>query len=141
MEIDDWSVSRLLRTAARLNEHYENERLAARGITQATLSQLRVLQRGPITQTTLARSVHIKPQTAGQSLERLEAAGLVQRRRSQADRRVLLAELTAAGWELLFVLDEEEHQTDVSTGMANRSFREALEKVILSLRPGHNLTP
>lgn len=140
MDTDGWPVSRLLRTAARLNERCENERLAARGITQATLSQLRALQNGPITQTALAGFVHIQPQTAGQSLERLEAAGLVQRRRSQADRRILLAELTVSGWELLFVLDEEEHQTDVTTGMANQGFRDALLKLILALRPDHNLT-
>ncbi|GAA2174650.1 hypothetical protein GCM10009784_13840 [Arthrobacter parietis] len=136
MEINSWSIGRLLNTAARMNERYENERLKAHGITHSGLTLLRVLSdRSAVAQARLAAVLHIQPQTVGKTVERLELRGFVHRVRDQEDRRVLLVELTAIGRQLLSTLEAEEEEFDRSTGLANQNLRAALENVIVSLHP------
>lgn len=136
METTNWSILRLLSTVARLHEQYENERLSAYGITQAGLILLRVLAEGTvINQARLATLLHIQPQTAGKTLDRLEVRGLVLRGRDQDDRRTILVGLTAAGQSILATLDAEEKEFDKSIGLSDPGLRAALENVIHSLRP------
>ncbi|GAB3555782.1 hypothetical protein GCM10027404_33160 [Arthrobacter tumbae] len=136
MEMDTWSVSRLLSTAARLNERYDNERLGAHGITHAGMTLLRVLDvREAISQARLAALLHIQPQTAGKTLARLELRGLVQRDRTEDDRRLTLVKLTPSGHDLLAALDAEERQLEESTGLSDEDLRNALQSIIASLRP------
>jgi MarR family transcriptional regulator, transcriptional regulator for hemolysin len=57
-------------------------------------------ERGCCTQAALASHVHLEGATITHHVDRLEAAGLVQRRLDPADRRVRMLELTGAGIEL-----------------------------------------
>ncbi len=49
----------------------------------------------------LAKSADLNPATMTAMLDQLEAANIVQRRRSTEDRRVCNVSLTAEGWQLL----------------------------------------
>jgi DNA-binding MarR family transcriptional regulator len=49
----------------------------------------------------LARSADLNPASVTAMLDHLEAAGIVERRRSQTDRRVCNVALTEAGWQIL----------------------------------------
>ena len=136
MDIDSWSIGRLLNTAARLNERSENERLKAHGITLSGVTLLRALPvRTAVSQARLADLLHIKPQTAGKTAERLELRGFLRRVRDQDDRRLVLVTLTAPGRRLLLTLEAEQEEFDRTTGLADQDFRAALENIIVSLRP------
>lgn len=142
MNMDSWSTARLLNTAARLRERHENERLSANGLTHAGAILLRVLGTyGSLSQVDLARLLHIQPQTAGRTLERLEAQGLVHRVRGDADRRVIQVAATTAGRDLLGAVDAEGARFDEATGLADRELRTCLEEIILSIRPNAFKTP
>jgi DNA-binding MarR family transcriptional regulator len=52
---------------------------------------------GPLTSRALAQKVHVNPSTLVGILDRLEARGLVSRRRDPEDRRSVFVELTRAG--------------------------------------------
>jgi DNA-binding MarR family transcriptional regulator len=56
---------------------------------------------GPLTSRALAGKVHVDPSTLVGILDRLEAKGLVFRRRNSEDRRAVYAELTPAGAEFV----------------------------------------
>src|SRR4051794_31338019 len=53
-DTEDWSLGRLLSTAARLIEHDWNAWLATHDLTHAGLLALHALERGPLTQRSLA---------------------------------------------------------------------------------------
>ena len=79
-ELNDWSTSRLLTTAARIVEHSWNEKLLSIGITHAGLTTLGVLEReGTLTGVRLAQLFHVQAQTVGRTLDRLVKRGLVTR--------------------------------------------------------------
>jgi DNA-binding MarR family transcriptional regulator len=54
----------------------------------------------PLSQVELARRLDIGKATVGQTLNRLERAGLIERRRLATDRRVIMIHLTEQGWAL-----------------------------------------
>jgi len=54
----------------------------------------------PLSQVELARRLDIGKATVGQTLNRLERAGLIERRRLSTDRRVIMIHLTEQGWAL-----------------------------------------
>ena len=58
------------------------------------------MNQGPVTATAIGREVHLSPSTVVGILDRLEEKGLVARRRSQEDRRLVQVTATAAGAEL-----------------------------------------
>ena len=97
----DWSLGRLLSTAARLVEHDWNAWLAERGITHAGLLALHALDEGPLTQRRLAAASRVEEQTMSRVLDRLERTGHVERRRDTVDRRRLVVSLTASGRDVL----------------------------------------
>lgn len=97
----DWSLGRLLSTAARLVEHDWNAWLAGRGLTHAGLLALHALDEGPLTQRRLAAASRVEEQTMSRVLDRLARTGHVERRRDTVDRRRLVVSLTPSGRDVL----------------------------------------
>ncbi|MBR7826676.1 MarR family transcriptional regulator [Actinospica sp. MGRD01-02] len=96
-----WSMGRLLSTAARMVEREWNAHLAECHLTHAGLLALDALARGTHTQRSLAAACRVEEQTMRRVLERLERDGYVRRTRDGADRRRLVIEATDAGREAL----------------------------------------
>jgi DNA-binding MarR family transcriptional regulator len=92
---------RLLVQAARLLQRRQDEVLAPLGLTRAAAIAMGGLANGPLNQEQLAAAIHVKSQTIGRVLERLQAAGLVTRTRHPRDRRQFSIGLTDAGRALL----------------------------------------
>jgi MarR family transcriptional regulator, 2-MHQ and catechol-resistance regulon repressor len=97
----------LLRTTERLCEQFD-ALFKAHGLTQTRYNALRILRghEGPVPSGTVAREMVNREPDVTRLLERLERSGLIERRRSTKDRRVMLASLTVAGAEVLASLDE-----------------------------------
>src|SRR6187551_1077936 len=62
-DTEDWSLGRLLSTAARLIEHDWNALLTTHDLTHAGLLALHALQAGPLTQRKLAAASRVEEQT------------------------------------------------------------------------------
>jgi DNA-binding MarR family transcriptional regulator len=91
-------VARLLRCAF-------DERAREIGVTRAQWKTLVVLSRNEgSNQGTLADLLEIEPITLARMIDRLEEAGLVERRRDPADRRAWRLHLTAAAQPLMIQL-------------------------------------
>jgi MarR family transcriptional regulator, organic hydroperoxide resistance regulator len=72
------------------------------GLTGSQLWAIKILdESSPMTVTELARRMYLHPATMVGLLDRLEAKGLVQRTRSDRDRRVVHVRITAQGLELV----------------------------------------
>lgn len=72
------------------------------GVTAAQLSALRVLERhGDLTHSELAGMLLLSGSTVSGMVDRLEKKGLIQRRRSSEDRRLVRVSLEEAGRSLL----------------------------------------
>jgi len=97
----EWSLGRLLSTAARLVEQDWNEWLASRELTHAGLLVLHLLDGGPRSQRELAASSVVEEQTIGRVLARLERTGYITRERDQADQRRILVRRTPPGTRAL----------------------------------------
>lgn len=88
----------LIGDTARLMRRAFDERVRNMGITRAQWRVLGLLHRfGGSTQVMLAEMLDVEPITAGRMLDRLQEAGLVERRADPADRRAWRIHLTAAG--------------------------------------------
>ncbi|MBG6183675.1 DNA-binding MarR family transcriptional regulator [Arthrobacter sp. CAN_A214] len=135
-ELNEWSTSRLLTTAARIVEHSWNEKLLSIGITHAGLTTLGVLSReGTMTGVRLAQLVHVQAQTVGRTLDRLEKRGLVTRLRNTADRRSQRITITPAGSKALERAQNIENELMPEDGLASQDLRKRLETVINELGP------
>jgi DNA-binding MarR family transcriptional regulator len=135
-ELNEWSTSRLLTTAARIVEHSWNEKLLSIGITHAGLTTLGVLAReGTMTGVRLAQLVHVQAQTIGRTLDRLEKRGLVTRLRNTADRRSQRITITSAGLKALEKAQNIEHELMPEDGLASEDLRIRLQTVINELGP------
>jgi len=72
------------------------------GLTGSQLWVIKILdESSPMNVTELARRMYLHPATMVGLLDRLEAKGLIQRTRSDKDRRVVHVQITAAGQELV----------------------------------------
>lgn len=72
------------------------------GVTAAQLSALRVLERhGEMTHTELSERLFLRGSTVSGMVDRLERRGLITRRRSKDDRRLVRVGLAAGGKRLL----------------------------------------
>lgn len=91
---DAW---RLLSLAARLVQRRQDDVLAPLGLTRAAVITLEGLTAGALNQEQLAAAIHVKSQTVGKILARLQIAGLVSRTRHPQDRRQLIIGLTDSG--------------------------------------------
>lgn len=135
MDTSNWSTSRLLSTAARLNENRDNERLRSIGVTHSGVTILKVLATvGSMSQVKLAQTVRVQAQTVGKALERLEARELVTRSKSHTDRRVTFVALTPAGLALLNQVQQGEGVPLGGEGYVEEDLRAALISVINATR-------
>nr|WP_087572897.1 MarR family transcriptional regulator [Sphingomonas sp. CDS-1] len=86
---------------ARLTQNDYMARIAETGIAPAQAYVLGELWfNEPLSQVELARRLEIGKATIGQTLTRLERAGVIERRRIQSDRRVVMVHLTEKGRSL-----------------------------------------
>ncbi len=86
-DLDQWSTSRLLTTAARLVEQAWRERLVQLGVTDADVIALGVLaEQGGMTQASLAQWVRVQGQSMDGILSHLESRGCVLRELAGSER-------------------------------------------------------
>lgn len=95
--MEDWSLGRLLSTAARLVERDWNGWLARYDLTHAGFLVLHALAEGPRAQRELATASQVEEQTMSRVLDRLERTGHVTRERDPIDRRRVLVLRTPLG--------------------------------------------
>ena len=93
---------------ARLIRREANKRAAVLGATKAQWRVLARLSRAGdgVRQIELAEALDVEPITLCRMIDRLEEAGLVERRRDEADRRAWRIHLTAAAAPVLAKLEE-----------------------------------
>jgi MarR family transcriptional regulator, organic hydroperoxide resistance regulator len=96
-ELGSWSTGELLTLSVRLAERTWAEFLGHWGVSIAGFGILKALGAGPASQAELAARCRVGPQSLGRTLERLERAGLVHRRRDRVDRRQIGVARTPAG--------------------------------------------
>lgn len=138
-DLADWSLGRLLSTAARRVEHAWNRTLAERDLTHAGLVVLQALSAGAATQRELARSSRVEEQTMARVLERLERTGHITRSPDPADRRRRLVTRTAAGEAATADLAESDVADRLVAGPLTdpAAFRAELVRLIAEFdRPG-----
>ncbi|MCU1531422.1 MAG: MarR family transcriptional regulator [Arthrobacter sp.] len=134
---------RLLSLAARLVERRQDDVLAPLGLTRAAVIALEGIAPGPLNQEQLAALVHVKSQTLGKVLARLEAGGLLTRTRHPTDRRQLVVALTNAGQAALAAARQAENNAFL-TGMDTgdwKSLQEELAKVVDSFHAPQRGSP
>lgn len=135
-DLEEWSTSRLLTTAARLVEHAWNEKLLAIGVTHAGYTTLGVLSRqGTLTGVKLADAVHVQAQTIGKTIEKLERQGFISRIRDTVDRRSQRITITAAGIEALAQAETVERTLMAGEGLESAELRAMLSGIIGELAP------
>lgn len=95
-------ILRSLRRILRVVDRHGRSLAKLQGLTGPQLICLREIQRsGPVNPGVLARTVSLSPATMTGILDRLEARGLVSRRRRNRDKRQVLVQLTGKGSDLL----------------------------------------
>jgi MarR family transcriptional regulator for hemolysin len=100
-----WDVGRLLRKAV-------DARAAEGGMTSAqwhlmsSLARCEKLNAAPPTQAELAELLEIEPITLSRQIDRLTAAGLIERHRHPNDRRAYLLRLTDKAWPMVAAFKE-----------------------------------
>ncbi|PPB48599.1 MarR family transcriptional regulator [Arthrobacter pityocampae] len=135
-ELEEWSTSRLLTTAARLVDHAWNERLLDIGITHAGYTTLGVLSRvGTMTGAKLALAVHVQAQTIGKTIEKLERQGFISRIRDSVDRRSQRITITQSGIEALAKAEDIERSLMIGEGLESVELRRLLHGIIGELAP------
>ena len=135
-ELEEWSTSRLLTTAARLVDHAWNERLLDIGITHAGYTTLGVLSRqGTMTGAKLALAVHVQAQTIGKTIEKLERQGFISRIRDSVDRRSQRITITQTGIEALAKAEDIERSLMIGEGLESLELRRLLRGIIGELAP------
>jgi len=97
----DLRVLRSLRAIIRSVDLYSRELAASNQITAPQLvCLLHAVHHGPVTATSIGRAVHLSASTVVGILDRLEEKGLVERHRSEEDRRQVQVRATTAGMDL-----------------------------------------
>ena len=90
-----------LRRLVQAGDVYSKELHKTFQVSQPQLAcLLALLEYGPMSSSSLAQYVLVKPSTITGIIDRLESKGLVIRQRNQKDRRVVTIELTVAGQRL-----------------------------------------
>lgn len=131
-----WTTSRLLTTAARLNDHHNNVRLMNMGITQSSTTTLRALaDNGPMSQVRLADVLHVQAQTMGKVLEKLELKRLVSRVRDIRDGRSNRILITARGRALLTRIDGTTEDPATTLSLSDQVLRDHLIRIITDSDP------
>lgn len=136
-----WTTSRLLSTAARLNQNQQNQRLLELEVTQTGATTLKALsESGPISQTGLAAIVQVQAQTMGKILEKLEVRGFVSRDRDSSDGRTIRTMITSQGDRVLQKIDQLSEATE-SASLIDQRLRSALIAALGSLEATPEPTP
>ena len=92
------SLGRQLHFAAKAARGHLEQRLSAAGSSFATWTALFALNaKGPLIQRELAEMLNVEGPTLTRHLARMEAEGLIERRRGNTDRRAAIVRLTATG--------------------------------------------
>jgi DNA-binding MarR family transcriptional regulator len=92
----------LLHDVARLLRRHFNHRVQILGLTQAQCRVILHLARNEgIQQVALADILEVQPITLARQLDKLETAGLIERKRDPSDRRAFCLSLTASAHPLL----------------------------------------
>jgi MarR family transcriptional regulator for hemolysin len=125
---------------ARLIRRDANKRAAVLGATKAQWRVLARLHRsgGGLRQIELADALDVEPITLCRMIDRLEEAGLVERRRDEADRRAWRIHLTAEAAPVLVKLEAMgiAFNADINAGISEAD-RAAALRVLARIR--HNL--
>ena len=92
---DTSSINWLIADTSRLIRKLADRRLNATGLTRVQWQALGGLKRhGPLTQTALADIMEVETATVARLIDRLEAAGWIERKPDASDRRVKLVYMT-----------------------------------------------
>jgi DNA-binding MarR family transcriptional regulator len=134
LESDIRDGYRLLILAARLLQRRQDEVLAPLGLTRAAAIAMGGLANGPLNQEQLASAIHVKSQTIGRVLERLDSAGLVTRTRHPRDRRQFTIALTEAGRTLLQSARDAQANAFPADTQGWRKLRKELTRFVESLQ-------
>lgn len=135
----DRSVGFLINDVARLLRRNFNRRVQPLGLTQTQWRAIVMLSRDPgMTQVALAETLEIQPITLTRLIDRMEAAGWVQRRSHPADRRAMQVYLTAKSEP---ILEEMYARAAETLGEALAGMTAAAEKQLVNSlqRMKHNL--
>ena len=103
MASDDFdTIGFLLGEASRIMRNRVDEYARMKGVTrQQWLVLIALMRQEPVNQTTLAKYLEVEPMSLCRMADRLQAAGMLERRPDPNDRRVRLLYLTPAANELL----------------------------------------
>lgn len=97
----DLRILRALRRITRAVALHSRQLSACSKITGPQLVCLRtVIEKGPMTATSISREVHVSASTVVGILDRLEDKGLINRERGRQDRRIVFITATEAGRQL-----------------------------------------
>lgn len=110
-DAEQWGPHQLLSMAARLIQRRQDQALADLGLTHAAVIALQGLASGPLNQEQLAEEIHVRSQSLGRVLARLEEAGFVARKSSTLDRRSNDVSITEAGLRALVAARKVEKET------------------------------
>lgn len=92
------NLGRQLNFAAKAARSYLEQHLSTAGSSFAVWTALFALKaEGPLIQRELAEMLNVEGPTLTRHLARMEAEGLIERRRTSADRRAAIVQLTEAG--------------------------------------------
>src|SRR4051812_47147339 len=87
------------RKLARAMDLFEEAACTALGVGRSDLRALNLLEHGPLTAGALAQQLHLTRPAVTALVDRLAAAGLVERAPVAGDRRATAVALTPATWE------------------------------------------
>jgi DNA-binding MarR family transcriptional regulator len=122
---------------ARLIRREANRRVALRGAARAQWRVLKLLARtdGTLRQVELADALDVEPITLCRMIDRLEEAGLVERRRDESDRRAWRIHLTGKATPIIGELDKVSvgFNADILEGV-DEADRNAANRVLAAIR-------
>jgi len=128
----DISISWIVHDVGRLMRKLADRRLGSIGLTRAQWQALGNLRRiGPMTQAALADIIEVETATVARLVDRLEAAGWVERRPDPHDRRVKLVSMTEKAEDIMDEVGEIGHQ--LREDMLCDLSREERDKLIATL--------
>ena len=134
------SIGRLISDSARLMRRFFDDKVRRIGITTAQWQVLTTLRRNEgCNQGRLAELLEVEPITLCRMVDRLQEAGVVERRKSPTDRRVWQLYLTDRAFGLLEQLGPviAEVQSESLAGLSNTE-QETLRHLLGKIR--HNLS-
>ncbi|XRQ11027.1 MarR family winged helix-turn-helix transcriptional regulator [Actinomadura welshii] len=143
-EQETWRA--FLWTSRLLNEVLDRQLQRDSGMPHAYYMILAMLSEAPgraLTMSELAEIVHSSPSRLSHAVNRLEEAGWVRRTKHPADRRTTIAELTAAGYDVLVeaapghVAEVRRRLFDPLTREQMLEFRRTLRTLLDALDPDH----